>query len=45
MGGEGLGFVVSDFFVVSGLGSKSGGRVGPLGWVLWLAAVCLGISL
>ena len=48
MGGEGLGFVVTDFLAISGLGSSwsiaGGGRVGPLGWVLWLAAVPLTIS-
>ena len=37
MGGEGLGFVVTDYFAVSRLGSAgsiAGGSVGPLGWVL-----------
>ena len=47
VGGEGLVFVVTDFFAVSGLGSAwsiAGGRVGPLGRMLWLTAVRLGIS-
>ena len=44
MGGERLGSVFTDFLAASGLVVWGGGRVGPLRWVLWLAAVCLGIS-
>ena len=47
VGGEGLGFAVADFLVVSHLGSAcsiAGGCVSPLDRVLWLAAVRLGIS-
>ena len=47
MGGEGvLGFVVTAFsrfwFGFGLVGCRD--HVGPLGWMLWLAAVCLGIS-
>ena len=48
MSGEGLGFVVTDFLAASGLGSAwliARGCVGPLGWVLWLAAVHLRTSI
>ena len=46
MGGKGLGFVFIFLVVLVWIwpGHFRGVHVSPLEWVLWLVAVCLGIS-